>query len=222
MNKYIAFFVRYFAFIILTQLLLTDKVKNSKPRLGVILDEYNGMRGISFTKNFTPNQHTLVFFHIQKTSGTNFDLDLIDKLEMTHTNEQTGKITRRKVCERFDWKYGIKVSYCRRPDRKQHSLYLSWHTDFGWSCGLHPGLSDLKQCVFKRKYKNADLTVTNEDFFFVSMLREPILRFVSEWGHVFKTGSAWLYELKPISEDQKCLTSENKRPFCFAFELKSI
>jgi hypothetical protein len=86
-------------------------------------------------------------------------------------------------------------------------LILTWHTEFGWACGLHPGLTDLRTCLEKKQLaKNREKKKTKN--LFLSMLREPMARFVSEWIHVASTGSTWMYENKPVSNDQKCLKSK--------------
>jgi hypothetical protein len=151
--------------------------------------------------NFSPMHHTLVFFHIQKTSGSVFDLDLVNSLQVAYTNTETGRQLTRKACRSY-------FVPCERSDQNWRSFVLSWHTDFGWSCGLHPGLSDLKECVLGRWYRNADLIARDEDYLFVSMLREPMMRFVSEWRHTLLTGSVWLYEDQAVSKDHQCLKSK--------------
>jgi hypothetical protein len=168
--------------------------------------------------NFTPTHHTLVFLHIQKTSGTTFDLDLVKNMQVTYQVQDGEEIVTRDACvtkrvivrDKNPLRNKIvEANVCKKEDERDNSLILSWHTTFGWSCGLHPGLSDLRQCVvLNRSYPNSDLSTQNEDFLFVTMLREPLMRFLSEWRHVRSSGSTWLYENKPLSKEQICLKSQ--------------
>jgi hypothetical protein len=52
--------------------------------------------------DFASAQHSLVFLHIQKTSGTNFDTDLVNNLLVTETDRRTGKEVSRKACSPKD------------------------------------------------------------------------------------------------------------------------
>jgi hypothetical protein len=171
-----------------------------------------------FSIRFDPNRHTLVLFHIQKTSGTNFDLELVVNLQVRFKSGYDKKLFDwRRACEtrsRFfknkkTNRLTVNRTYeCYRED-SYVSWILSWHSAFGWQCGLHPGLSDLRECINKKAYKNADLEASDQDFHYISLLREPRSRFLSEWMHVQKHNSTWIYEIEPLSKDQICLKSTN-------------
>jgi hypothetical protein len=138
--------------------------------------------------NFDYEQNWLVPIHIQKTSGTNLDIGIVTQLLVA---EQSGKL--KKGCERVEFETvfaKVRKAYfqrllaepeyvCKRADNV--SWYLAWHErTFRWSCGIHPGLSEWKLCLTKR------LPSANVDkFHFITMLRSPIERYVSEWCVLF-------------------------------------
>jgi hypothetical protein len=168
--------------------------------------------------NFSPADHTLVLFHIQKTSGTAFDLDMVNNMHVSFTNKHGFRVTRKACWNKTQirsiiFKQIKTYVECNKTDRLKESLLLSKHTSFEWSCGLHPGLSDLKRCLGARLYVDADRVTKMENFVFVTLLREPLERFVSELRHIQKTGSLWIYELQAISRDQTCLKSNYTRLF---------
>ena len=71
-------------------------------------------------------------------------------------------------------------------------------------------LTDLKKCV-ARKFSSYN----ENDFQFVSFLREPVHRFVSEFIHVRHTGSVWVFEMEPLSEQQTIFKEHMKN--CVGF-----
>jgi hypothetical protein len=202
------------ALVMLINLFFAGLIGDAKYEFNSIFNEYPDTSKV-FIKNFNHTRDTVVLLHIQKTSGSSFDLDLVNTLYVHYTDEH-GLRKRRSACEmiyvadRNLWRRGSneEKGNCQWSGNTNHSLLLSWNTEFGWSCGLHPGLTDLRNCVFGRRYPNADLEIKNEEFMFVTILREPVVRFVSEWRHVFITGSVWLYEQNAESEEQKCLKSK--------------
>ena len=111
--------------------------------------------------DFDIRKNWFVFFRIQKTGGTNFDRDFIKNVLLY----KHGKY--KNLCQSIRLKQQIKKSkldrtkprnaanLCHRPNSGNNkSFYLSWHIDFGWRCGLHPDLVDLKNCVFKNYTSN--------------------------------------------------------------------
>jgi hypothetical protein len=208
-------YFRVLFLVMLVHFMLACLISNSSYKFNAAFNEYYITRKKDYVKNFNITHNTLVLLHIQKTSGSSFDLDFVNTLEMSYKDE-TGRQVTRKACTPTAnlkdvnvWWSGPDVVECfRSPNINRISILLSWHTDFGWSCGLHPGLSDLKECVFNRRYPNADPESRPEDFLFLSMLREPIVRFVSEWRHVYTTRSVWLYEEQVWTNDLECLKSK--------------
>jgi hypothetical protein len=175
--------------------------------------------------DYDPAKHTLVQFHIQKTSGTNFAVELAKQMFVVTDEHKNNSMRACKGEKKYYTKDEVKIkrllySECKLDSNSSKSLFLyPIGSLFGWSCGLHPGLSDLKQCIENRSYPNPDLVTKNEDYLYVSMLREPVSRFYSEWKHVAKTGSIWIYDIPPRSQDQICTKSIT---FFFAFIKQTI
>jgi hypothetical protein len=155
------------------------------------------------TFQFDPRHHWLVLLHIQKTGGTDFDCDFMRNSLIKHNNSAQ-KLTHDKyksLCQLHKVKL-VKttnrghnftvykfINTCFRPGSKTNeSFYLSWHTNFGWSCGLHPDLSDLRDCVFRmfapldHSHRSA---VRDKRFFFMTLIREARTRFYSEFCRFF-------------------------------------
>jgi hypothetical protein len=162
--------------------------------------------------NFDSNRNWLVFFHIQKTSGTNFDQEMVKHLQIRAFGGDN-YFTWNRACSTIKVKRLFKlktkkekivqsIEYeCKRASSNV-SWILSWHeTHWNWNCGLHPVLSDLRSCISK-KFQSP--YVKDSDFFFLTMLREPLSRFVSEWRHVRKKGSVWVFEDTPKTVGQNC------------------
>jgi hypothetical protein len=129
------------------------------------------------TVHFSPEKHTLVFFHIQKTSGSYFGSRLTHSLTIRDIAVVKEKQIKRKACRTknlFIMNDKLRRNKLARLyeclNKKERAFLLSWHTTFGWSCGLHPGLSDLRRCVESKS------TLFSTDLLYISVLRDPIKR----------------------------------------------
>ncbi|XP_060785298.1 heparan-sulfate 6-O-sulfotransferase 3-B [Neoarius graeffei] len=114
----------------------------------------------------------LVFLHIQKTGGTTFGRHLVRNMRLE------------RPC---DCQTGQKKCACRRPGRDESWLFSRFST--GWSCGLHADWTELTNCVpavmdKKRAPKR------KKNFYYITMLRDPVSRYLSEWKHV-QRGATW-------------------------------
>uniref|UniRef100_A0A4W3IUB0 Heparan-sulfate 6-O-sulfotransferase n=1 Tax=Callorhinchus milii TaxID=7868 RepID=A0A4W3IUB0_CALMI len=69
---------------------------------------------------------------------------------------------------------GQKKCTCYRPNRRETWLFSRFST--GWSCGLHADWTELTNCV--------------PGFYYITMLRDPVSRYLSEWRHV-QRGATW-------------------------------
>lgn len=123
-------------------------------------------------KNFNISSHDLiVLLHIQKTGGTAFEKHLVSDLLIEEPC--TCNLERRRCS-------------CPRPNREAignrtfaDSTWLLSRFATGWLCGLHPDWSSLTGCLSALK-----------GLYFVTFLRNPIERFVSEFRHV-QRGATW-------------------------------
>ncbi|RZF43969.1 hypothetical protein LSTR_LSTR014745 [Laodelphax striatellus] len=122
---------------------------------------------------FDMNAHdVMVFLHIQKTGGTSFGRHLVQDLDLQRPCSCHRK---RKRC------------YCFRPNRNENWLFSRYST--GWKCGLHADWTELTSCVDSELDKNEGDSVKRR-YFYMTLLREPISRYLSEFRHV-QRGATW-------------------------------
>ncbi|XP_075382863.1 heparan-sulfate 6-O-sulfotransferase 3 [Mycteria americana] len=118
----------------------------------------------------------IVFLHIQKTGGTTFGRHLVRNIRL----EQPC------YC-----RAGQKKCACHRPGGDKDTWLFSRFST-GWSCGLHADWTELTSCVpaameTKDCPKNHHYTM---NFYYITMLRDPVSRYLSEWKHV-QRGATW-------------------------------
>uniref|UniRef100_A0A4W3IRD1 Heparan-sulfate 6-O-sulfotransferase n=1 Tax=Callorhinchus milii TaxID=7868 RepID=A0A4W3IRD1_CALMI len=112
----------------------------------------------------------IVFLHIQKTGGTTFGRHLVQNVKLE------------VPCE---CRAGQKKCTCYRPNRRETWLFSRFST--GWSCGLHADWTELTNCV---PGPNSDSKLRTQKFYYITMLRDPVSRYLSEWRHV-QRGATW-------------------------------
>jgi hypothetical protein len=137
---------------------------------------------------FDRSKDWIVLYHVQKTGGTRFDQDLMKNLLIF--NETARKFEnmcpsipiKQRNGQIFKYYKPTSPPKCHRPNTPNNeSYYLSWHSDLGWRCGLHPELSDFRSCVYKN-YTKTDYASKETNFYIISLLREPVVRFLSEFS----------------------------------------
>ncbi|XP_046853845.1 heparan-sulfate 6-O-sulfotransferase 1-B-like [Xenia sp. Carnegie-2017] len=114
---------------------------------------------------------TMIVLHIQKTGGTVFGRNLVQNLKL------------KRPCE-FK---GGNTYECKRPGSKEDWLYSRYST--GWICGPHAGYTELSTCmpnVLRKRRRPLHLNRV----FYITWLRDPVERFLSEFGHV-RRGATW-------------------------------
>ncbi|XP_072317899.1 heparan-sulfate 6-O-sulfotransferase 3-B-like [Eucyclogobius newberryi] len=133
----------------------------------------------------------MVFLHIQKTGGTTFGRHLVKNIQLE------------QPC---DCMPGQRKCTCHRPGKAESWLFSRFST--GWSCGLHADWTELTSCVpvvmNKRDKKNTQKSKRN--FYYITMLRDPVSRYLSEWKHV-QRGATWKTALhmcdgRPATQDE--------------------
>uniref|UniRef100_A0A665WBH3 Heparan-sulfate 6-O-sulfotransferase n=1 Tax=Echeneis naucrates TaxID=173247 RepID=A0A665WBH3_ECHNA len=167
----------------------------------------------------------MVFLHIQKTGGTTFGRHLVKNIQLE------------RPC---DCVPGQRKCTCHRPGKAESWLFSRFST--GWSCGLHADWTELTSCVplvmNKRDkktsshsmlqftsagFRNMQLltntsTFTNStprNFYYITMLRDPVSRYLSEWKHV-QRGATWktaihMCDGRPPTQDElpACYSGED-------------
>lgn len=134
----------------------------------------------------------MVFLHIQKTGGSKFGAQLVSNLDITrpcvcsrkgshdsrkHAAEQKVKTRERRVC------------HCFRPGSKKIWLFSRHHV--GWPCGLHADWTEHHECVPKYMNKREGRHVNRRKFVYITIVREAISRFLSEFAFVRNAGEMW-------------------------------
>ncbi|XP_053240564.1 heparan-sulfate 6-O-sulfotransferase 3 [Podarcis raffonei] len=153
----------------------------------------------------------MVFLHIQKTGGTTFGRHLVRNIRL----EQPC------YC-----RAGQKKCTCHRPgatgaaaappagdkgDKGDTWLFSRFST--GWSCGLHADWTELTSCVPAAMERRGGCPAnrTRRNFYYITMLRDPVSRYLSEWKHV-QRGATWKTSLHMC--DGRSPTPE-ELPMCY-------
>ncbi|XP_041119490.1 heparan-sulfate 6-O-sulfotransferase 1 [Polyodon spathula] len=118
-------------------------------------------------------EDVIVFLHIQKTGGTTFGRHLVQNVRLE------------VPC---DCRPGQKKCTCYRPNRKETWLFSRFST--GWSCGLHADWTELTNCVPGVLNKKENTLKNPRKFYYITLLRDPVSRYLSEWRHV-QRGATW-------------------------------
>lgn len=139
-------------------------------------------------------RHTLVYIHIQKTGGSHFLSRLVSA---TNGSEPLCYKPTQEVKKRLKKKrdiYFCPITSSSHPK----SLYIKhvpemWivsEKTYGWVCGLHAFLMEMKSCV--GRYLEHVHGPRERRFHYLTILRHPIVRYVSEFLHV-QRGATWMY-----------------------------
>ncbi|XP_002738721.1 heparan-sulfate 6-O-sulfotransferase 1-B-like isoform X2 [Saccoglossus kowalevskii] len=147
--------------------------------------------------NITGND-VLVFLHVQKTGGTTFGKHLVKDIDLDQPCE----------CHR-----NKKKCDCYRPGSGNRELWLFSRFSTGWSCGLHADWTELTQCVDGVMDKREGESKKRR-YYLITMLRDPVLRYISEWRHV-QRGATWKTAVHMC--DGRTPTSE-ELPLCYSGE----
>ncbi|XP_023243309.1 heparan-sulfate 6-O-sulfotransferase 2-like [Centruroides sculpturatus] len=115
----------------------------------------------------------IVFLHIQKTGGTAFGRHLVRDLDLE------------QPCQ---CKKGRKKCKCYRPDSEDRFWLFSRYST-GWKCGLHADWTELTNCV-DSAMDQTERESSKRRYFYITLLREPVARFLSEYRHV-QRGATW-------------------------------
>lgn len=151
---------------------------------------FDDIRRQNISFNITSNQDFLVLLHIQKTGGTTFERHLVHDLELTNPCSCTDD-KRRCWCPKT-----AKQNDLDRTTADRTWLISRFST--GWVCGLHADWTQLNSCL-------ANL----DKLFFMTFLRHPLHRFVSELRHV-QRGATWKASKVHCKEHDTQLCYENQ------------
>ena len=166
-------------------------------------------------QRFDINENVLAFLHMQKTGGSDFDRNIVRHLLIRKENRwqkaclslfsnssEASAYDSKRLFKKTD---KFKKFACIR-EKTLHERELNWYFSrqtFGWVCGLHPGMTQLKDCITEKIYPN----IQSDRVVYFTILREPVRRFLSEWQHV-RRGATWKRKNSNqcfSSEYEKCL-----------------
>ena len=156
--------------------------------------------------NFNPRGNaTLVFVHIQKTSGTVFQQHLVSLHRRgTPLCFAEAMRTRRKK----------EHAVCPRTlMNSEGEPWLVTEKVVGWFCGVHATYTEMKACLRNPTLRMGELSRnirSDRNFLFMTILRHPVLRYLSEYFHI-QRGAHW-------SQRHRCggrLVKEAEMPPCY-------
>ena len=75
--------------------------------------------------------------------------------------------------------------------RNRCRAFIFWYIRYstGWKCGLHPDWTELTSCVDKYLV-GLEGGLVDRRYFYITFLRDPVNRYLSEWRHV-QRGATW-------------------------------
>ena len=156
----------------------TDYLDFRQPENLVSFEE---MMEENFTFNLSSKTDVMVFLHIQKTGGTTFGKHLVSDIDLERPCQCHRRSQRRKSRRKFHCS-------CLRPGTEgSHWLFSRYST--GWKCGLHPDWTELTGCV-DQYMASSEGEREDRRYFYITFLRDPVRRYLSEWRHVAR-GATW-------------------------------
>ena len=140
---------------------------------------------INYSIEFYKRQDLMVFLHIEKTGGTEFELKLVQNL----TTYDKKKGVWRHACKYYPDRFHKYI--CTRDGKLHESNYYinNWlycRPTFGWTCGVHADYTKFLSC-FKDNQQNNEKKLIKGNFHYITILRDPVVRYVSEWLHVTRS-----------------------------------
>lgn len=130
--------------------------------------------------NISNNRDLLVLLHIQKTGGTTFEKHLVQNLNVKPSCFCSDE-KRRCSCFRDGIENVMKNNTTIVISSAIENTWLLSRFSTGWICGLHADWTQLINCFDQN---------THKQLYFLTFLRNPIYRFISEFRHV-QRGATW-------------------------------
>jgi hypothetical protein len=155
-----------------------NRFKSSKSKLSG-LKKFKNQANVSKAYEFDINNDLMIFLHIQKSGGSMFESNIVNYLQIYEPTLNEWK----NMCGK-DVRGGRKDYTC--PVRlKSENGFQHWFLDrktAGWICGVHPDYTRLRNCARRLCKTKNHLFITN--------IRDPIKRYLSELGHI-QNGAIW-------------------------------
>ena len=140
--------------------------------------------------NVSSGKDVLVFIHIQKTGGSSFlaRLTTAEALDGRPLCAPPNSLLKKGLNKKKDFA----VCPLKRSGFESSELPEMWlasERTYGWVCGVHPFLFEMKSCLGPHLIQRYGLRKRN--FHYITMIRHPVLRYLSEFLHVTR-GATWL------------------------------
>ena len=144
---------------------------------------------------FDPHgRDTLVFLHIPKTGGSDFLRHLVTLMRDGEPLCSFSQLKQKKNGKK-------ERAYCPRsglvkavPTTPLQDPWFVAEKTIGWHCGLHPFYSEYLSCIATEVRRRQSIRKFDPTckFHFTTMLRHPVLRYISEYVHV-QRGATFSY-----------------------------
>ena len=141
--------------------------------------------------NISKPGDVMVFFHIQKTGGSSFESDLVTNIKVHNCSGEKIKLNKSQRIVSRNHK-------CFK--RNSTELWLLTRRTVGWPCGAHPDYITLKLCA--PLHLSSSFEKREWNLFFITLLRNPVTRFISEYLHVTR-GANWPVYKKSCSHSAR-------------------
>ena len=135
--------------------------------------------------DFRSGNNTFVFFHIQKTGGKEFAIYF--------QSLQRGGESLCQIRNISNYRNRIRSGKCYIDQPTSKEMWLVSETTFGWPCGVHPLLMEVKSClpiVVEKQFGKR-----NRTYQFFTLIRHPMIRYISEFHHVNSIGN-WRFHYR--------------------------
>ena len=136
--------------------------------------------------DFRSGNHTLAFVHIQKTGGKEFAIHF---QSLQRRGEPLCHLKKRMT----HYLSRLYSASCVIDPPESQEMWLMSETTYGWACGVHPFLTDLKSCL--PKYFENKFGKRPRSFQYLTLIRHPVVRYISEFYHIGIYGN-WPYTNK--------------------------
>ena len=174
---------------------------------------------------FNITEDLMVFLHIEKVGGSKFELKLVNNLTIYYNNTSEWKLACNKKKENVSLlpnsTDNYENYYCPRMPFKNESVlnatfsnnWLVCRPTISWPCGVHPDYPKLNSCMQKAKIEGK----IKGKIHYITLLREPILRYISEWRHIVRSINKYGID-SPFKTSNIC-NKEVSMTECMPFEL---
>ncbi|KAI8772438.1 heparan-sulfate 6-O-sulfotransferase 2 [Biomphalaria glabrata] len=152
----------------------------------------------------------MVVLHIQKTGGTTFETYLVRHTNVKPPCHCTKMVSNYKSGQNkliSDSEANRDVCTCLND--KGQDWMINRHAT-GWVCGVHADFTELTDCV-DTWFNSQDNEHRERRYHYVTLIRDPVIRFISEWLHV-RRGATWK-ECRLHCDGRDASLAEV--PFCF-------